>query len=75
MTLNDEFDIETILKLLKVTIDSKNNLLDNLLLLIDINNNFKINELLIFVNLKQYLAPEELNEFINIVYITILKYY
>lgn len=62
LTLNDEFDIETILKLLKVTIDSKNNLLDNLLLLIDINNNFKINELLIFVNLKQYLALEELNE-------------
>lgn len=63
LTLNDEFDIETILKLLKVTIDSKNNLLDNLLLLIDINNNFKINELLIFINLKQYLTLEELNEF------------
>lgn len=63
LVINDEFDIDTILKLLKVTIDSKNNLLDNLLLLIDINNNFKINELLIFVNLKQYLTLEELNEF------------
>lgn len=63
LIINDEFDIDTILKLLKVTINSKNNLLDNLFLLIDINNNFKINELLIFVNLKQYLTLEELNEF------------
>lgn len=63
LVINDEFDIDTILKLLKVTIDSKNNLLDNLFLLIDINNNFRINELLIFVNLKQYLTLEELNEF------------
>ncbi len=63
LLINDEFDIDTILKLLKVSIDSKNNLLDNLFLLIDINNNFKINELLIFVNLKQYLTLEELNEF------------
>lgn len=62
LVINDEFDIDTILKLLKVSIDSKNNLLDNLSLLIDINNNFKINELLIFVNLKQYLTLEELNE-------------
>lgn len=62
LVINDEFDIDTILKLLKVSIDSKNNLLDNLFLLIDINNNFKINELLIFVNLKQYLTLEELNE-------------
>lgn len=62
LIINDEFDIDTILKLLKVTINSKNNLLDNLFLLIDINNNFKINELLIFVNLKQYLTLEELNE-------------
>ena len=63
LIINDEFDIDTILKLLKVTINSKNNLHDNLFLLIDINNNFKINELLIFVNLKQYLTLEELNEF------------
>lgn len=63
LIINDEFDIDTILKLLKVTINSKNNLLDNLFLLIDINNNFKINELLIFINLKQYLTLEELNEF------------
>lgn len=62
LVINDEFDIDTILKLLKISIDSKNNLLDNLFLLIDINNNFKINELLIFVNLKQYLTLEELNE-------------
>lgn len=62
LTINDEFDIDNILKLLKVSIDLKNNLLDNLLLLIDINNSLKLNELLIFVNLKQYLTMDELNE-------------
>lgn len=63
LTIIDEFDLDTIFKLLKVSIESKNNLFENLLLLIDINNNFKINEILIFVNLKQYLTLEELNEF------------
>ena len=48
--------------MLKINVEKKNNLLDNLLILIDINNIFKINELLIFVNLKQYLNKEELNE-------------
>lgn len=62
LTINDEFDIDDILKLLKVSIDLKNNLFDNLLLLIDINNSLKLNELLIFVNLKQYLTMDELNE-------------
>lgn len=62
LTINDEFDIDDILKLLKVSIDLKNNLFDNLLLLIDINNNLKLNELLIFANLKQYLTMGELNE-------------
>lgn len=62
LTINDEFDIDNILKLLKVSIDLKTNLFDNLLLLIDINNSLKLNELLIFVNLKQYLTVDELNE-------------
>ena len=62
LTISSEYDIELIFKLLKINIEKKNNLLDNLLILIDINNIFKINELLIFVNLKQYLNKEELNE-------------
>lgn len=62
LTMSDEYDIDIIIKLLKINIEKKNSLLENLLLLIDINNTFKINELLIFVNLKQYLNKEELNE-------------
>lgn len=62
LTISSEYDIELIFKLLKINVEKKNNLLDNLLILIDINNIFKINELLIFVNLKQYLNKEELNE-------------
>lgn len=62
LIINDEFNIEIVLKLLKVNIESKNNLLDNLFLLIDINNIFHINELIIFVNLKQYLSNDELLE-------------
>lgn len=62
LNMSDEYDIDIIIKLLKINIEKKNSLLENLLLLIDINNTFKINELLIFVNLKQYLNKEELNE-------------
>ena len=62
LTISSEYDIELIFKLLKINVEKKNYLLDNLLILIDINNIFKINELLIFVNLKQYLNKEELNE-------------
>lgn len=62
LLISSEYDIDTILKLLKVSIEKKKYLLDNLLILIDINSTFKINELLIFVNLKQYLNKEELNE-------------
>lgn len=63
LVINDEFDFDNIFKLLKVSINCKNNLLDNLLLLIDIENLFKINQLLIFINLKSYLSNNELIEF------------
>jgi len=62
LSLNDEYDIDTIFKMLKISIDKKDSLLENLLLLIDIENLFKIDELLLFVNLKQYLSVHELNE-------------
>lgn len=62
ITLSNEYDIDLILKLLKISIEKQDHLLDNLLILIDINNAFRINELLVFINLKQYLNKEELNE-------------
>lgn len=62
LTVSDEYDIDIIFKLLKISIERSSLLLDNLLMLIDINSTFKINELLVFVNFKQYLSKEELNE-------------
>ncbi len=62
LMINEDFEIETIYKLLKIEIETKENLLDNLLLTIDIENSFKINNLLVFINLKQYLNKNELEE-------------
>ena len=58
-----ETDINNIIKNIKITIDSTKDLLNNLFLLIDIEKILKTYNILFFVNLKQYLAPEELIEF------------
>lgn len=58
----EDITIETIIKNLKLSINSKNNLLDNLLLLIELEKTLKTNNILIFVNLKQYLTNQELIE-------------
>jgi CRISPR type II-A-associated protein Csn2 len=60
-----EFNLENILKLLDLNIQEKNDILSNLLLLIDLEHTLKINELLIFINLKDYLSDTELNELIK----------
>ncbi len=54
--------IDNILKQLKVSFNVQDNLLDNLLLILDIEHVFQFNDLLIFVNLKQYLNKVELIE-------------
>lgn len=48
---------------MKISINKTDDLLDNLLLLIDLEKVLKINEILFFINLKQYLSQEELIEF------------
>lgn len=58
----EEITPENIIKNLKLTINSKNNLLDNLMLLIELETVLQTNNLLIFVNLKQYLNNQELIE-------------
>lgn len=62
LTVENDISIETITKLVKVGIDSRNELLDNLFLLIDLEKTLKTNNLLVFVNLKQYLSKTELVE-------------
>ena len=48
---------------MKISINKTDDLLNNLLLLIDLEKVLKINEILFFINLKQYLSQEELIEF------------
>lgn len=62
LSFSDELNMDSIIKLLKIHISSRNKLIDNLFLLIDINKNLENNQLLVFVNLKQYLTKEELIE-------------
>lgn len=60
--INNDFDLDLMIKLLNVSIKSKDNLLDNLFLLIDIEKELNINKIMVFVNLKQYLNKTELIE-------------
>ena len=61
--LDEEYKMENILKILKLSIEKKDSLMDNLFLLIDLEKILKVNEILVFVNLKQYLSKDELKEF------------
>lgn len=58
----EEITIDNIIKNIKLSINSKNSLLDNLLLLIELEKTLKTNNLLVFINLKQYLTNQELKE-------------
>lgn len=60
--VENEINIDNMTKIMKININYKNELLDNLLLLIDLEKVLESNNLLIFINLKQYLNKEELQE-------------
>ncbi len=62
LLINNDNDINNILKNAKITINNNTELLNNLLLLIDLENILNINRILIFINLKQYLNKVELEE-------------
>lgn len=62
LTVEENLSVETMTKNLKITLNEKTDLLENILLLIDLEKAIKSNELLVFINLKQYLTKEELNE-------------
>lgn len=56
-------NFEGIIKMIKLSIDNSNNdLVSNILLLIDIEKTLSMNDILVFVNLKQYLDKDELLE-------------
>lgn len=60
--INEDINYEDITKLIKLGINYNNNILENILLLIDIEKTLGNNNILVFINLKQYLSSAELNE-------------
>lgn len=62
ISVGEDMDIDKLIKMLNVRINFSDNLLNNLLLLIDINRELGNEKVLVFVNLKQYLTKEELQE-------------
>ena len=63
LSISDSLNVEDIIKLSKISINVKNDLLENLLLIIDLEKIFKVNNVLFCINLKQYLNKDELLEF------------
>lgn len=63
LSINNEETFENIIKSFKIVINNiDNDLLENILLIIDIEKTFKINNIIVFVNLKQLLTNDELVE-------------
>lgn len=63
ISISSDEGIENIIKMFKLRINQKEDLLDNLLLIIDLEVVLNSNKILCFMNLKQYLTKEELLEF------------
>lgn len=62
LSVESEINIDNLTRLMKININYKQELLDNLLLLIDLEKVLESDNLLVFINLKQYLNKEELQE-------------
>ena len=62
LNIDEDINIDNIIKNMKSIIKIKQTLLDNLLLLIDVEKILKNNKIIFFINLKQYLSNNELIE-------------
>lgn len=62
LNVNEEMNFQDILKNVKFSINNKKTVLENLFLIIDLESILKVNDLLIFVNIKQYLNEVDINE-------------
>lgn len=62
LSINSDINIDSISKMMKVEIITKWSLLENILTVIDLEKELKINKILCFINLKQYLRTDELRE-------------
>ncbi|HIT21669.1 MAG TPA: type II-A CRISPR-associated protein Csn2 [Candidatus Scybalousia intestinigallinarum] len=62
IVIQKDFELDSFIKVLKLSIRENKSLLDNLLLIIDIEKTFHLNYFYVFVNLKSYLSHTEINE-------------
>lgn len=62
LLIDSEINIDNVTKLMKININTSKDLLSNLFILIDLENLFQTKNILIFINLKQYLTNNELEE-------------
>lgn len=60
--VNNDVTIESLTKLLKLKINYKNSIIENLFSIIELERSFKSSKFIVFVNLKQYLDDNELKE-------------
>ena len=63
LSIQENLDIESLLKMVKVSIQHQEDILNKLFLLMDVERFLKIHHVVFFVNLKQYLSKDELLEF------------
>lgn len=62
LELTEEYSLENLMRILKIVPKQSNYLLNNLFTIIDLVKCLHINEAVVFVNLKQYLSKNELEE-------------
>ncbi len=62
LEIKSEFDVESIIKLLKMSIVAPEKIMEKLLLLIDIQKEFQSGQIITLINIKQLLTKEELTE-------------
>ena len=58
----NDFNLEDLLKFIKISVNKFEDLLENLFLIIDLEKILRIKDIIIFVNLKQFLSKNELEE-------------
>ena len=63
ISVSTDEGIDNVIKMFKLKINQKDDLLENLLLIIDLEVALNFNKILCFMNLKQYLNKEEIVEF------------
>lgn len=65
LCITNEFNMASLLKLFQIEIMESDDLLTNLLLIIDVERLFHIHDVIVFVNIKQFLSEDEVTELEN----------